>query len=372
MIFFRTNRFFFRLLQTLFALLFFLYCGFAASQRQNRTPYIRPGRKEIARELKESGRLAGKHREEMVCTRQKIEIEVYSDYSCRIAETLEFFLKKKLDAFPLPLPKPCYVEQFFPDGSYRDANDPAKLFLPADSLFILKFSRTLPPRKPGEFFLEIFLDRTFSVERTVLTIASAREVKIFHGMTPPCMGRLPLMRKLGKNAYMLDPLSPQKSERADERVRFYASALPSWQKLGDHLLAEKKKNAGPLPPLPPAVSGGKEKLSPGEKVKRLFHEAKKREGKEKAYILSQWLVSSGIRACPAVGKKERRNIHMDVACSFFSCDLVRIAEQKGFRSGLWLDLSAEEPGKVLSGEERFPVLLLREGASEILFFTPGK
>ena len=369
----KTNCLFIRLLQTLFALLVFLYCGFAAAQRENKTPYIRPGRKEIAKELKESGRLAKKHPEEaMVCTRQKLEIEVYADHSCRIAETLEFFLNRKLDTFPLPLPEVCYVEQYFPDGSYHDANNPRKLDLPANSLFILKFSRVLPPRKREEFFLELFLDRAYSVERTVLTIAAAREVKIRHGMTPPCMGRLPLMRKLGRNAYTLAFLAPQKSEKGDERARFYASALSSWQELGDLLLAGKEKNAGEIPPLPPILSGKTENLSPWEKVKRLFHEAKKREGKEKALLLSKWLVSSGIPAYPAAGKRERRNISLEVPCRFFSYDLVRIPEQKGFRSGLWLDLSAEEPGKALLKEERVPVLLLVKGGSEITFFAPGK
>ncbi|MBR2365015.1 MAG: hypothetical protein IKA79_07425 [Lentisphaeria bacterium] len=349
-------------------LLFFSPDLFAAPVRHNNTVYVRPGREEIIKRLDSGRKISEKYPErDIVCTRQEITIEIYSDYSCKIAEAKEFYIRKKLTSFPCPLPEKFYVEQFFPGGFYKDANNPEKLFLPEKSLFILKSSRILPARKREEFFLELFIDHPFPVEKTYLTIAYTRNIRISHGMTPPYLGRLPLMKKLWQNSYILDAIKGWKSPAGDDRIRFYASGLSSWQELGKILSDRLKKKPLKIPVCPQPDSS----FSPGRKLEYLFRKAKELQGDrtEKIRILLEWLSVQKIKAYPAMAKKEGKSIHMRVACDFFTVPLICVPEQKGFRSRVWLDLSADKPGQFCLKEDHIPVLLLENGTGAISFIS---
>ena len=361
--------------KTAFSVLFLAYiippCLFfplQAAGRQNRTVYIRPGREEIIKRLEESRRLAGKYPDkDVICTYQEFNIELYKDYSCKIAVTREFYIKKKQSSLPFVRLENSYVEQFFPGGYYKDSTNPQKVYLPENSLFIHKSSRFVPAGKKEDFLLELYLDDVFPVAKSVIRIAYAKNMRFFHGLTPPYSGRLPVVKKLRKNTYIIEALPVQKSTRNDERIRFHVSAAESWRFLGDHLLGKMEKNLPTLPAMPELPRN----ITPYRKALFLYEKAKQLTIPQREYILHSWLKQAGIKNNMAMGK-EGRNINMNIACNFFTVPLICIGEQKGFRSRLWLDLSSSEAGKTTVKGERFAVLLLEKGNSKITFAVNNK
>ena len=346
----------------------FLFVPLQAAGGKNKTVYIRPGREEILKRLEESRRLAEKYPDkDTVCTYQEFNIELYKDYSCKIAVTREFYIKKKLSSLPFLQLENSYVEQFFQGGYYRESVSPAKIYLPANSLFIHKSSRFIPAGKREDFLLELFPDNEFPVAKCVIRIAYTKNMRFFHGLTPPYSGRLPLVKKLRKNTYIMEKIPVQKSTRNDERIRFHVSAIDSWKMLGDILLKKMEQNL-PESPLLPELP---ENLHPYRKALFLYEKAKLLKTPRKEYILHSWLKQAGIKNRMAMGK-EGRNINMNIACSFFTVPLICIEEQKGFRSRLWLDLSASHAGKTTIKGERFAVLLLEKGNSKITFARNDK
>ena len=354
-----------------FAVTFILYTAMfflPFSAAENKTVYVRPGREEIIKRLEESKRLAGKYPDkDLVCTYQEFNIELYKDYSCKIAITREFFIKKQLSSPPFIQLENSYVEQFFPGGYYRDSVSPEKLSLPENSRFIHKSSRFIPAGKREDFLLELFPDNEFPVAKSVIRIAYAKNMRFFHGLTPPSSGRLPVVKKLRKNTYIMEGIPAKKSNRYDERIRFHVSAMDSWKMLGDILLIRMEKAVPVIPPVPETAG----RLSPYRKTLYLYEKAKKLRVEGKEYILHLWLKQAGIKNTLALGK-ETRNINMNVACNFFTVPMICIEEQKGFRSRLWLDLAAQEAGKITVKGERTASLLLEKGNSRITFAVNNK
>ncbi|MBO5760516.1 MAG: hypothetical protein J6S53_03110 [Lentisphaeria bacterium] len=350
-----------------FSLLFFL-SFFLMAARENKTKYIPPGKEKILQILADYQKKADSAPEkDFLCIKQILSIEIYMDHSCKIAASKEFFLKKEYKEDPFPQIKKDFVEQYFPGGVYKSSHDPKKLFLPANSVLILKSSYFLPPKKAEEFFLELFLDHPYRVLENRLTIAYTRNQKLYHALIPPYGGRLPLIRKFRKNTYILKDIPAKKDGENDERLRFYVSAIPSWRLLGNILLSGMEKKNKLLPPLPEM----KKELSPYKKALFLYQEAKKLFPGTREYILYKWLNEAGIKANMAAAR-DTKSIPMGIACNFFTRTLVCIREQKGFHSVLFLDLSAEEMGKTTLKNNRFAVLILEKDSSFILFENQKK
>lgn len=343
--------------------LFLFACPVLQGARVNKTKYIPPGREKIRQILSLCKKKADNAPEkDYLCVRQELIIEIYMDYSCKIAETKEFYLKKDLKENPFRNFESNFVEQYFPGGLYKASYTPERLFLPADSLLILKSSRFLPPRKAEEFFLELYLDHPYRVLEKHLTVACTRNQKINHGMIPPYSGRLPRTKQIRKNIYILNNIPPQKGEKNDERLRFYVSSFSSWHLLGDFLLAKLEKAGIILPPLPEINKN----LSPYKKAEFLYEKAKKSDIKSRGYILYKWLNQAGIKANMAMAR-DNKSIPLTVPCNFFTKALICIREQKGFHGTVFLDPACEKMGETHFTNSRFAVLVLEKKRSFIMF-----
>lgn len=359
-----SRKFFFILIFT-----FFLCSPVLHGQRINKTKYIPPDQKTILKHLSKCRKIADRYpKNDIVCTRQQIFIEVFNNFSCRISEVKEFFLKKELKEFLMENTENFFVEQYFPGGIYKSSHAPKKLHLAKNSLLILKNSRFLPAVPKEDFYLELFLDRKYEIAESMLFVARTKNLKLFHNLTPPLDSRLPPIRNYGNNIYFIGAFPVQKGDKQYERISFHLSALSSWRQLGDILLAKKLKSLKKMPQLP-AMKGD---FTNTQKIRFLFQKARELACKEKSLILSFWLNKVKIKAYPALARTDGKNLNMNIACNFFKHDLVCIPQQKNIQSTVWLDPASDTPEKITLPEERLPVLLLKKNASTLSFTSVNK